>query len=98
MDDLEATNLNFQMPEYTLPKELAEKVVERFRVLRTKKNITREDLSAFLGGKEDARIVMAVKGALTQTLMAEKLSPYDENECLNPSNEKNLILQVVSYY
>ncbi len=111
MDDLDATNLNFQMPQYMLPPDLAMKVevsefrkfenlkvVDRFRSFCAKKNISKENLTSFLGGQDDHRIVTAVKGALTQTLMAEKLSVYDETECLNPANEKNLILQVVSYY
>jgi hypothetical protein len=98
MDDSEATNLNFQLPNYSLPEELVHKIVVEFRRVREKKGIMASDISAYFTGSRDERVENLVRGAISKVLMHEKLSPYDEMECFNPANENAIILNILSFY
>lgn len=98
MDDAEATNLNFQLPHYNLPQVLVDKIVADFRIQREKKGITANDISAYFNGSRDVRVENLVRGSISKVLLSEKLSPYDEMECFNPSNENAIILNILSYY
>lgn len=98
MDDAEATNLNFQLPNYNLPPDIVQKIVTEFRELRGKKGITTDDISAYFNGSRDTRVENLVRGAISKILMHEKLSPYDEMECFNPNNENPIILNILSFY
>ena len=98
MDDAEATNLNFQLPNYNLPADLAQKIVEEFRRMREKKGITPNDISAYFNGSRNLQVENVVRGAISKVLMHEKLSPYDEMECFNPANENPIILNILSFY
>lgn len=98
MDDSEATNLNFQLPNYSLPENLVNKIVEEFRKMRKEKGISTEDISSYFNGSRDMRVENLVRGVISKVLMHEKLSPYDEMECFNPANENPIILNILSFY
>lgn len=98
MDDAEATNLNFQLPQYKLPQILVDKIVNEFRAQRTKRGYTENDITGYFNGLKNNKFEGIIKGSISKVLMQERLSPYDESECFNPSNENAIILNILSYY
>ena len=98
MEDSEATNLNFQLPNYSLPSDLVAKIVLEFRKVRENKGLTAKDISDYFNGSRNTRIEILVRGAISRVLMHEKLSPYDEMECFNTANENPIILNILSFF
>jgi hypothetical protein len=98
MEDSEATNLNFQLPNYSLPDSIVQKIVEEFRIIRKKKGISSEDISAYFNGSRNMLVENLVRAAISKVLMHEKLSPYDEMECFNTVNENAIIINILSFY
>ncbi len=98
MEDSEATNLNFQLPNYSLPADIVQKIVDEFRSIRKKKGITTEDISGYFNGSRNMKVENLVRAAISKVLMHEKLSPYDEMECFNPVNENAIIINILSFY
>ncbi|PCJ52436.1 MAG: hypothetical protein COA79_24100 [Planctomycetota bacterium] len=96
-DELEATNLDFHLPDYVFPNELAEKIVAVFREIREKQGITSEDVSSHMGGNRNELIDSLAKQAISKILIKENLSPNDNAECYNNNNIENLVLQILSY-
>jgi len=98
MDDSEATNLNFQLPSYSLPPDIVQKIVAEFRMIREKKGVSAQDITAYFNGSRNVLVENVARAAISKVLMHEKLSPYDEMECFNPVNENAIIINILSFY